>query len=539
MSLTPAGDSAPAAPMFSVITPVFDPPIAVLREAIESVLAQTFRDWELILVDDKSTDDAVRETLREFAQGDHRIRVIERDVNGHIVAASNDGVGAARGEFLALLDHDDVLSPQALQLNAGVITRRPQVDYVYSDEDLIGPDGRRYGAFKKPDWSPERLRAQNYCCHLSVLRTSLVREVGGFRPGFDGSQDHDLILRVTERARRVAHIPQVLYHWRAMPGSAAADPEAKPYALETGRRAVEDQVSRLGISGRVSVGSHGRYVVERELPERRRVSIVIPTIGSSGVIWGRRRCFVTEAVQSALASTDHANLEVVVVHDRPTPAAVLDELRAIAGDRLVLVPFGEPFNYSRKMNLGVVAATGDRLILLNDDTEVRSDRWVEELLGPLEEPDVGMTGAKLYFSSASIQHAGLACTNGEFRHPYRRAPGDTRGKADMLMINREVSGVTGACVGIRREVFLELGGLCEQLPNSFNDVDFSYKVRAAGKRILMMPRCELFHFETQTRKAVRNDWEMRFVRDRWGVAGRDPFTPEYPDMPRPLRDRPV
>jgi O-antigen biosynthesis protein len=520
-------------PLFSVVTPVFDPPIAVLRDAIDSVLAQTYDDWELILVDDRSTDDEVRRTLHEYARRDARVTVIERPSNGHIVAASNDGLDAAVGEFVVLLDHDDVLVPSALEHNARIIRDDPTVDYVYSDEDLIAPDGRRDNAFVKPDWSPERLRGQNYCCHLSVLRASLVREVGGFRPGFEGSQDHDLILRVTERARRVAHIPEVLYHWRVTPGSAAADPDAKPYAVEAGRRAVQDHLDRQGIDGEVSVGTHGRYVISRRLPPERRVSIVIPTIGSGGLIWGEQRCFVTEAVRSALARTEHQDLEVVVVYDAPTPAAVLDELRAIAGDRLVLVRFDEPFNYSRKMNLGVLASTGDRLILLNDDVEVRSERWVEELLAPLEEPDVGATGAKLYFSDTTLQHAGIAASNGQFRHPYRRSLEDTPGKAGMLLINREVSGVTGACLGIRRDLFLELGGLCEQLPHSFNDVDFSYKVRASGHRIVVLASCELFHFESQTREPVRRPWEMKFMRSRWGVAGRDAYTPEYPDMPPP------
>lgn len=537
MTLTRVDRSEGPAPTFTVVTPVFDPPVGVLRETIESVLAQTFSDWELILVDDKSTDVTVRHTLAEYARRDPRIRVIERDVNGHIAVASNDGVDAARGTFIALLDHDDVLAPDALAANARVISGRPEVDYLYSDEDLISPEGTHYGAFRKPDWSPERLRAQNYCSHFSVLRTSLVREVGKFRAGYEGSQDHDLVLRVTERARRIWHIPEVLYHWRVLPGSAAADPEAKPYAVEAGRRAVADHLARMNIPGQVTVDARGRYVIERTLPAERRVSIIIPTIGSGALIWGRRRCFVTAAVASALRSTQHENLEVVVVHDAPTPPEVLEDLRELVGDRLVLVPFNEPFNYSRKINLGVLASTGDRLILLNDDMEVRSERWIEELLAPLEEADVGMTGAKLYFGNGSIQHAGLALTHGEFRHPYRRSPGDSRGKADLLVINREVSGVTGACVGIRRDLFLEVGGLTEQLPNSFNDVDLCYKVRASGFRILMMPRCELFHFETQTRVAVRTEWEMLFMRGRWGVPGVDRFTPEYPDMPPPLKER--
>jgi glycosyltransferase involved in cell wall biosynthesis len=519
------------APLFSIVTPVYDPPLDVLGLTIDSVLAQSFTDWELILVDDCSPHAAVRDLLRSYAARDPRIRVIERDTNGHIAAASNDGLAAARGEFIALLDHDDLLTTHALERNARSIAEHADVDYLYSDEDLVDAAGRRHSPFAKPDWSPERLRSQNYCCHFSVLRASLVRDVGGFRQGFDGSQDHDLVLRVTEQARRIVHIPEILYHWRVLPGSAAADPDAKPYALEAGRRAVQEHMDRLGIEATVEIAGPGRYVVKRHFPAVRRVSIIIPTIGSSSVVWGKRRVLVVEAVRSALAHTKHPNLEVVVVYDQPTPPAVLAELRQIAGDQLVLVPFREPFNYSRKINFGVLASSGDRLILLNDDVEVRTDCWVEELLGPLEEPDVGMTGAKLLFSSTAIQHVGLAFLRGEYIHPYRRSPLSTAGKASELFINREVTGVTGACVGLRREVFLEVGGLTEQLPGSFNDVDFSYKIAAAGLRTVLVAGCQLFHFETQTRVARVLPWEARLVRSRWGMPKRDSYSITFPNMP--------
>ena len=518
-------------PLFTVVTPVYNPPIDALSAAIESVLGQTFADWELVLVDDCSPDPVVRQTLRRYAARDPRIRVIERSENGHIVKASNDGVAAARGRFIALLDHDDVLASNALSRNAAVIGRHDDVDYVYSDEDKIDAHGKHYGRFDKPDWSPERLRTHNYCCHLSVLRTDLVREVGGFREGYDGSQDHDLILRVTERARRIHHISEVLYHWRVVPGSAAGDTEAKPYAAEAGRRAVEDHLARSGVDGTVELGPYGLYRVRRSLPAERRVSIVIPTLGSSTMVWGRSRVLVVEAVRSALAQTRHDNVEVVVVYDEPTPRAVLDDLMTIAGNRLVLVPFKEKFNYSRKVNFGVLASTGDRIVVLNDDVEVRSDDWIEELVAPLEEPGVGLTGAKLFFSSTAIQHAGLAYLRGGYQHPFHKMPGDTPGPFADLFATREVSGVTGACVAMRRETFFEVGGLAEGLPESFNDVDFCYKVLRLGYRILYMAHCELFHFESQTREPTAMPADVRFMRRRWGVPERDPYMPVFPNMP--------
>ena len=523
-----------AAPLFSIITPVFDPPPAVLVAAVESVLAQTFDDWELVLVDDASTDPEVRRTLRAQAARDPRIKLVERATNGHIVAASNDGIAAATGTFIAFLDHDDLLVPDALAANARQIAAHDDVDYLYSDEDRIREGGRFADTFHKPDWSPERLRSQNYCNHLSVFRASLVREVGGLREGFEGAQDHDLVLRVTERARRIVHIPKVLYHWRVLAGSVAGDGAAKPYALDAGRRAVQDHLSRIGISGTVEIVGPSRYHTRRLLPPERRVSIVIPTRGSASLVWGRRTTLVTRAVRSALATTRHDNLEIVVVYDTDTPEVVLEELHEIAGERLVLVPYDEPFNYSHKVNLGVLASTGDRLLILNDDVEVRTEQWIEELLAPLEQPDVGMTGARLLYSSTAVQHVGLAFSHGRYVHPYKKSPADLMGGwGKTAVVDREVSGVTGACVGIRREVYLEVGGHTEQLREDYNDVDFSYKVSAAGYRILYLAHCELFHFESQTREAIPNPDDTRFLRRRWGIPWRDRYTPVYPNLPRP------
>ncbi|MFT4262302.1 MAG: glycosyltransferase [Nocardioides sp.] len=525
-------------PLFSIVTPVYDPPVEFLRETVESVLAQTYDDWELILVDDCSPNPEVLATLRSYAAADPRIRLIERSENGHIVAASNDAVAASRGAFIVLLDHDDVLVHGALAANAKVIAAHDDVDYIYSDETLY--DGGPVDPFVKPDWSPERLRAQNYCCHLSVLRADVVREVGAFRPGFDGSQDHDLVLRVTERARRIVHIPRVLYHWRIHEASAAGNAEAKPYALDAGRRAVQDHLDRVGIRGRAITEGPGRYRIERVLAPERTVSIVIPTRGSSAMVWGRRRVMVVDAVRSALEMAHHPTIEVVVVYDAETPTDVLDQLKAVAGDRLVLVRFAEPFNYSRKMNAGVLASSGERLVLLNDDVEFRSPGWTQELLAPLDEPDVGATGGKLYFEDSTIQHVGLAWVNGQWEHPYRLHAASTPGHRFMNLINREVSGVTGACTGIRRETYFEIGGLSEQLPGNFNDVDFCYKITSRGYRILYVAHCELFHFESKTREAKVLPWEVRLVRQRWGVPGRDPYSPDYPDMPpspRELRRR--
>jgi GT2 family glycosyltransferase len=513
-------------PLFSVVTPVYDPPLDVLRDTVASVLTQDWSDWELILVDDCSPNPAVLALLRELAAGDDRIKLVERATNGHIVVASNDGVREARGEFIVLLDHDDLLTPDALSRNAHEIARFDDVDYLYSDEDKVDAEGRHYDLFRKPDWSPERLRGQMYTSHLSVLRSDLVRQVGGFREGYEGSQDHDLVLRLTEVARRIVHIPEVLYHWRTIPGSAAADPDAKPYAAIAGRQAVQDQFDRAGLPALVAHGpSPGLYVAARDLSASTRVSIVIPTNGSTGMVWGARRVFVVDAVRSTLALTRHENLEFVIVHDAGTPSEVLDDLRRVAGDRLRLVPFAEPFNFSRKMNLGVLSSDGDRVVLLNDDVEARSEGWLEQLVAPLDEPDVGMTGAKLCYSSDTIQHLGHFYGDGHYRHIASHAPRESLGEFGVLAINREVSGVTAACAALRRETYETVGGFSESLPTNFNDVDLSYKVRAAGLRIVVVTSCELFHFESQTRVREVEDWERKRVQARWGVPDVDPYCP--------------
>ena len=510
----------PGSPRFSIITAVYDPPLEAFADTAASVLAQDDRDWEWILVDDKSPNPTVRERLAQLAAADPRIRVHEREENGGIVAASGDALALARGEFVALLDHDDVLVPDALSATARLIAEHPDVDYLYSDQDLMTMDGQSHSPYYKPDWSPERLRHHMYTTHFSVLRRSLAEEVGGFRTGFDGSQDHDLVLRLTEKARRVEHVPKVLYHWREVPGSAAENPEAKPYAWDAGVRAVQDHLDRVGISGVAMKGRFpGSYVIAREPDRHTPVSIVIPTRGSTGVVRGELRTMVTGAVQSVLARSDHRSLEFVVVYDSATPRSVLDELRTIPlhGARLCLVEFTEPFNFSAKCNVGAMHASGEVLVFLNDDIEAESDDVIEQLIAPLSEPGVGATGAKLLFESSRIQHAGLVYGSGTITHKYyREGHPYADGAYGELWMNHEVSALTGACLAVRREVFEDVGGFCQALPLNYNDVDFSLKIRRAGHRLIWLHDVVLFHFESISRSSDVDDWEMDYMCTRWG-----------------------
>lgn len=513
-------------PTLSVLTPVFDPPLSALRQMVASVRDQSYTAWELILVDDRSPDERVREELRAAAASDNRITVVEREANGGIVAASNDALARARGDFVVLIDHDDLLEPHALQHVAEVLSSDEEVDYLYTDEDKVDDEGRRYDTFRKPDWSPERLRSQMYTSHLSVLRTSLVREVGGFRPGFEGSQDHDLVLRVTERARRIHHLPEVLYHWRAHPASTASDHQAKPYAWLAGQRAVQEHCDRVGIEATVELGPlPGTYRLERRATQGRRVSVVIPTNGSSGMVWGEWRVFVVECVRSLLAGPGHVAVEVVVVYDESTPATVLTELKELAGDDLVLVPFVGPFNFSKKCNEGYLASTGDVVAFLNDDLQIVTDRFLERLVAPLAEPDVGMTGARLLFADGTLQHGGHRYSRGDITHTHFGADADWGGHFSELVISRECSGLTAAAAALRREVFDDVGGFCEALPANFNDVDLSRKVGRDGYRMVWLPDATAYHFESRTRVPTVHDWEYRLITGRWDFTDDDRFMP--------------
>jgi len=502
-------------PRFSILTPVYEPPAGALDEMLASVMGQTWGDWELIAVNDASPSPRVAEQLNAAAALDPRIRVVHREENGGITVASQQALEVATGDFVVLVDHDDSLALWALASVAAALDADPDIDYLYTDEDKISVEGHYVEPFYKPDWSPERLRAQNYCCHLSVLRRSLALDVGGFRPGFEGSQDYDIVLRVTEQARRVCHLPEVLYHWRKVPMSVASNPEAKPYAYEAGLRAVQDHCDRVGIDAVVESDELlGTYRVRRRLAGEPLVSIIIPTRGSSGRIWGVERCYVVEAVRSVLDVGTYTNVEFVVVADTDTPDEVVATLERLAGDRLRLVWFDGSFNFSEKVNLGRVHASGDLLLLLNDDVEVITPDFIEAMAPLAQESDVGSVGAKLLFSDGTLQHAGHVYT-GHASHVFLRRDGNEPGPSALLAVQRECVGVTAACLMTRPEVFDEVGGFSPVLAANFNDVDFALKLRHVGYRNVWTPHARLFHFESVTRDPTVSDDEHDAIKRRW------------------------
>ena len=504
-----------AEPLISIITPVYDTDPQILAECINSVRAQTYANWQLCLVDDASPSPHIWPQLEAAMASDERIFARRRDDNGGIVAASNDAIAMSTGEIVALLDHDDLLQPDALRAIATEFNVE-DVDYVYSDEDIVDLGGRRGNPFLKPDWSPERFRTQMYTCHLSAIRRTVGDRVGWFRDGFDGSQDWDLILRVTEQARTIVHVPRVLYHWRTVPASVLSGEDVKPYAYEAAHRALTEHCERVGISGAVvELERRGHFRVHRAVIGTPLVSIVIPTRGTSGAAWGAERVMVTEAVRSIVNRSSWPHYEIVVVADEPTPASVLAELAEIAGERLRVVPFDRPFHFSEKCNLGALHASGELLLFLNDDVEVITPDWMETLIGFAQEPDVGAVGCELLFEDGRIQHVGHVLLGGNPGHlMFGRSPQSNANRM-AVWLDREVSGVTAAALMCRAEVFDEVGGFSLEFPNNYNDVDLCMKIRSLGRRVVVTPHARLFHFESVSRDPVVAPVELDRLRTRW------------------------
>lgn len=509
---------------FSVVTPVYNPPREAFDECVQSVLAQTYPHWEWCLANDRSTEPWVAPLLDELAAIHPRIKVVHREENGGISAASNDALSLATGEFVVLLDNDDVLVPDALADVNHVIALDETIDFLYSDEDKIDRWGKYTEHFMKPVWSPERFLCQNYLCHLAALRRSLVEEVGGFRSEFDGSQDYDLFLRVTERARTVGHIPRVLYHWRKVEGSTSGDAEAKPYAIDAGRRAVAEALRRRGVKASIRPGQ-GYHRVQREPTSTPLVSIVIPTRGSEGQVWGQPMSYVVNAVDSVSTVSTYQRIEIVLVVDADTPRAAIDQIQQLGHD-VTIVDYDEPFNFSKKCNLGAAHATGEVLIFLNDDIEVKTPNWIESMIVFLEEPDVGAVGPLLLFDNFLVQSAGHV--SAPINHFGRGLPTTTPGGMGWpLALNRETMGVTGACMAMRRDTFEAMGGFSLEFPVNFNDVDLCFKIIDAGMRIIWTPDAELFHFESKTRVAEVAASESELLFRLWGRhLHRDPYLPE-------------
>lgn len=519
-----------ARPLFSIVTPTYNTDPDMLRACLESVLAQTYPYWEMCIADDASSQPHVRSILEEYSRRDPRIRVKYRAENGNIVDASNTALELAKGDFVVLLDHDDLLARQALYSVARAIQSRPTAKLIYSDEDKLDQSGKRCDPYFKPDFSEDLLYSQNYFSHLGVYRRDLVAAAGGFRRGFEGSQDYDLVLRclaLVDDHRDILHISEILYHWRMSSGSTAAGHNQKSYASEAGRAALQDYFDRAGHDVRVSERAPGIYRHHWPLPQvTPLVSLIVPTRDGHELL--------KKSVGSILERTDYANFEVLIVDNQSQCPQTLAYLEALATNPKVRVlRYDAPFNYSAINNFAARHARGSVLGLINNDVEVITPEWLGELVSHVVRPGVGCVGAKLYYPNDTIQHAGVVCgVGGIANHAHRYFPKEAPGYFGRLWVVHNVSAVTGAVLLLRKQVFEEVGGLDEQgLPVAFNDVDLCLKAVAAGYRNIWTPYAELYHYESISRgsddspeKRGRFEGECQVMRDRWGaMLANDPF----------------
>ncbi len=502
-------------PKFSVIMPVYNVQEKWLKRAIESVQNQIYPEWELCVADDASTKTYIRSILTEYSQRDSRIKVVFRTENGNISAASNSALELATGDYIALLDHDDELAIDALFENAKLINHKPDADFIYSDEDKIDTKGHRFTPCFKPDWSPEYFYSCMYTCHLGVYRHSIIREIGGFRSEYDGSQDYDLVLRVVEKTKNIYHIPKILYHWRTIPSSAASGSQAKPWAYTAGRKALEAMLERSPYLGHVEeTPNPGIYRVRRNLIGNPLISIIIPSAGKRMTTSSGSLCLLENCIHSIQEKSTYRNYEIIVVDGYDIPETTL---QAIASKNLHIVRGAEPFNFSMRINLGVAKAKGQFLLLLNDDTQVMHSDWLESMLELAQQKDIGAVGAKLLLPDGRIQHTGVIFLEGNPCHAFYGFDSEhpSYGYYCSNIVNKNYLAVTAACLMIRQEVFQQLGGLDEQFPLHYNDVDLCLKAHQAGYRNVVTPYAQLIHYEPVSHQKGVTPEELSVLSNKW------------------------
>lgn len=506
---------------FSIVVPLYNTPEKFLHEMIRSVIDQTYANWELCMADGSdAAHDSVEKICRQYMRKDPRIKYRRLEQNLGISGNTNACLEMAAGDYIGLFDHDDLLHPAALHEVMRAICEQ-DADFIYTDElTFSNKIDNVITAHFKPDFAPDNLRANNYICHFTVFSASILKKIGGFRSEYDGSQDHDFILRATEQAEKIVHIPKLLYYWRSHPNSVAADINSKTYAIDAGKRAVRDQIRRMGMDATVesSKAFPTIYRIKYELKETPKVSIIIPNKNHCEDL---KRC-----IRSIKRLTTYSNYEIVIVDNQSNEEDLVefyDQLRC--DDRTNIVSFDKEFNYSEANNFGVRYATGEYYILLNNDTEVISPAWIEEMLMYAQRDDIGAVGAKLYFPDHTIQHAGVILGLGPHRtagHAFSKVDGENLGYMGRLYYAQNVSAVTAACVMIPRRVWEAVNGLDTSFAVAFNDVDLCMRIRQMGYLIVWTPHAELYHYESKSRgsentpeKKKRFESEVQRFRERW------------------------
>ncbi len=484
-------------PLFSIVMPVYNPRIDLFTKALDSIIGQIYEYWEICIADDNSTDVEIRETLERYCKADQRIKVVYREQNGHISRASNSALELATGEYAVLMDHDDILREDALYEIAKAINRKGGADLIYSDEDKIDEWGLHSDPHFKPDWCPDNLLSRNYLGHVCVFKTAQLRDVGGWRVGYEGSQDYDLILRYTEIYNNVIHIPEVLYHWRIHSESAAMSEAVKPYAYRAAQMALTEAMRRRGMEATVDfLDSFRGYSIRFGLVNRNaKVSIIIPSKNQAELL---KKC-----LRSIEKKSTYRNFEIILIDNNSDQKEFFHLVKQYTKQNAIsfkCIQDKEAFNFSRLINLGRKHATGEFLLLLNNDTEVITPDWLEAMMEHAQRKEVGVVGAKLLYDNDTIQHAGVIIgLGGAAGHVLVGEDREGPGYFNYVNILNTYSAVTGACFMVRTKVFDEVGGFDESFGTEYNDVDFCLKVLEAGYRNLYVPHCELYHYESMSR----------------------------------------
>ena len=517
-------------PLISVLIPVYNVKRRYLEECVDSVLNQKYDNFEIILVDDNSTKKDTLKTLKEY-EGNPKVRVIYRKENGHISRATNDALKAAKGEFVALMDNDDVIPENALYEVVKVLNKDKKIDFIYTDEDKITEKGERYDPNFKSDWAPDSFLSSNYMSHLGVIRKSLVDKVGGFRVGYEGAQDYDLYLRVTEETDKIYHIPKILYHWRAIAGSTAAEIGNKNYAVERGKKALEDAMKRRKIAAEVKVHDKCPYFyLEYKIKKEPLVSIIIPTKDAAEI--------TGQCLRSVYEETTYRNFEVIVVNNNSEEKATfaLFEKYKKKYKNFRVIDANFEFNYSKINNMAVRESKGEYIVLLNNDTKIITPNWLELMVGYASQRHVGAVGVQLIYPDDTVQHGGVVLGLGVASHVFMNLPKDAVIWGGRLSVPYDYSAVTAACLMVARDKWNEVGGLEEKLKVAFNDVDFNLKLLEKGYYNVFLPMVKLYHYESKSRgvddtpeKKARFDFEQEFMYKKWAkrIKNDEFYNPNY------------
>lgn len=505
------------APKISILVPVYNTPELFLKQMIQSVRRQTYTNWELCIANANPDNKEVRDILEICMKKDDRIKVVNVPENEGIAQNTNKALDIATGEFIGLLDHDDLLEESTLYEIVNCLNEKKETDVLYTDEDKVTTDLDEYFSPNfKPDFNLDMLRANNYICHFFVAKKELIEKTGRFRAEYNGAQDYDLILRCTEQAQNVAHIAKILYHWRVHKESTADNPLSKMYAYEAGKKAIEDHLKRCDTDGEViQTENLGFYRVKYPVKGNPLVSILIPNKDEVDTL--------DKCLKSIERLTDYDNYEIIIIENNSTEQKTFDYYNRICNDKIRVVYWKKEFNYSAINNFGVEHAKGEYLLLLNNDMEVISPDWITELLGHCQRPEVGAVGARLYYPDDTVQHAGIIIgIGGVAGSVFVGMKRGYTGYMHRAAIQQDLSAVTAACMMLKRTVFEEAGGLEEQLKVAFNDVDLCLKIRQKGHLIVYDPYVELYHYESKTRgaedtkeKVRRFQSEIEYMRCHW------------------------